>query len=198
MVVVGILALQGDFLEHAEILREMNVDTKYIKRPEDLNSINALVIPGGESTTIGSLLKYRGLGDLIIKHAENGLPILGTCAGAIVLASQVVDRVIGEVDQYVLKLMNIKIVRNIFGRQKDSFISSVEVENIGSLRVAFIRAPGIIEAWTPAKITGYIVHPETGKVGVAAEQGNLIALTFHPEITGDKKIYEYFLLKTKK
>ncbi|MEM1618594.1 MAG: pyridoxal 5'-phosphate synthase glutaminase subunit PdxT [Desulfurococcaceae archaeon] len=198
MVVVGVLALQGDFLEHLEILRELGVETKTVKKPEDLSAVSALIIPGGESTTIGSLLAIIGLGDHLVKHIENGLPVMGTCAGAILLARKVVDRVVGETGQYTLKVMNISIVRNIFGRQRNSFIADVEVENVGIVKAAFIRAPGIVDAWTPARITGYVDHPAVGRVGAVAEQNNMLALTFHPEITGDKKIYQYFISKIKR
>ncbi|MEM0233490.1 MAG: pyridoxal 5'-phosphate synthase glutaminase subunit PdxT [Candidatus Nezhaarchaeales archaeon] len=198
MVVVGVPALQGDFLEHLEILRELGVETRIVKKPEDLSVVNGLIIPGGESTTIGSLLTIKGLNDHLVKHIENGLPVMGTCAGAILLAQKVVDRVVGETGQYTLKVMNMSIIRNIFGRQKNSFIADVEVENVGVVRAAFIRAPGIVEAWTPARITGYIEHPAVGRVGAVAEQNNMLALTFHPEITGDKRIYQYFVSKIKR
>ncbi|MEM0257043.1 MAG: pyridoxal 5'-phosphate synthase glutaminase subunit PdxT [Desulfurococcus sp.] len=198
MVVVGVLALQGDFLEHLEILRELGVETRIVKKPEDLSTVNGLVIPGGESTTIGTLMAVKDLGDHLVKHLEKGLPVMGTCAGAILLANKVADRVVGETNQYTLKVMNISIVRNIFGRQRNSFIADVEVENVGVVRAAFIRAPGIVEAWTPAKITGYVEHPTVGRVGAVAEQDSILALTFHPEITGDKKIYQYFVTKIKR
>ncbi|MEM3982783.1 MAG: pyridoxal 5'-phosphate synthase glutaminase subunit PdxT [Thermofilum sp.] len=195
---MGVLALQGDFLEHLEILRELGLETKIVKKPEDLSAVNALIIPGGESTTIGSLLAIKGLGEHLAKHIENGLPVMGTCAGAILLARKVVDRVVGETNQYTLRVMNVGIVRNIFGRQRNSFITNVEVENVGVVRAAFIRAPGIVEAWAPARITGYVEHPAVGRVGAVAEQNNMLALTFHPEITGDKKIYQYFVSKIKR
>jgi 5'-phosphate synthase pdxT subunit len=191
---VGVLALQGDFLEHIQLLREINnVEPVAVRKIDDLNSIDALIIPGGESTTIGTLTAIRGLADKIKFLAEGGLPVMGTCAGAILLAKDVSDRVMGPTGQFTLKLMNIEVIRNAFGRQRDSFIADVDVEGIGKVKAAFIRAPGIRSAQSPAKITGYIDHPSTGRVGVAAEQGNLFALTFHPEITSEKKIYNYFL-----
>lgn len=195
MVVVGILATQGDFLEHAEMLREMNVEVKLVKKPQDLSSVSALIIPGGESTTIGTLVRVKGLGEHLARAIEDGLPVMGVCAGAVLLASKVVDRVVGETGQYTLKAMNIGVVRNIFGRQVNSFVADIAVENIGVVKAAFIRAPGIVEAWPPAKITGYVEHPVAGKVGAVAEQKNMLALTFHPEITGDNKVYQYFLSK---
>ncbi|MEM2079009.1 MAG: pyridoxal 5'-phosphate synthase glutaminase subunit PdxT [Thermosphaera sp.] len=195
---MGVLALQGDFLEHSEILRELGAEARTVKKPEDLSVVDGLIIPGGESTTIGSLLAIKGLNDHLVKHIENGLPVMGTCAGAILLARRVVDRVVGETGQHTLKVMNVSIVRNVFGRQKNSFIANVEVENVGVVRAAFIRAPGIVEAWAPARITGYVDHPVVGRIGAVAEQNNILALAFHPEITGDKRIYQYFISKIKR
>lgn len=193
MVKIGVLAVQGDFLEHIELLKEINIDTKLVKKPKDMDDLDALIIPGGESTTIGELIEIKGLDHSIRNLAERGLLIVGICAGAIILAKKVTDRVVGLTGQYTLGLMNIEVVRNIFGRQRDSFIADIELDGVGRVRAAFIRAPGIIHAWEPAKITGFIEHPSTGRVGCMAVQGNLIALTFHPEITGDTKIYRYFV-----
>lgn len=198
MITVGVLALQGDFLEHLEILRETGVSAKPVKKPEDLGDIDALIIPGGESTTIGTLMKIRNLIEPVVKLAENGTPILGTCAGAVLMAKKVVDRVVGETGQVTLGLMDISVVRNIFGRQKNSFVTDLEVEEIGVVKAAFIRAPGIVSAWGSARIIGYIEHPVAGRVGAAASQGNLVAVTFHPEITGDKKIYQHLISKITK
>ncbi|MEM0045751.1 MAG: pyridoxal 5'-phosphate synthase glutaminase subunit PdxT, partial [Desulfurococcaceae archaeon] len=131
MVTIGVLALQGDFLEHLEILREIGVNAKPVKKSEDLSGTDALVIPGGESTTIGTLMKVRNLIEPVIKLAESGVPILGTCAGAVLMAKKVVDRVVGETGQVTLGLMDISVVRNVFGRQKNSFITDVEVEGMG-------------------------------------------------------------------
>jgi len=194
LVKVGVLALQGDFLEHMQILKEvLNVDTVLVKCLNDLKGIDALIIPGGESTTIGRLIRFRGLDEGIIGFANEGKPIMGTCAGAVLLANKVLDRVVGEVNQPVLGLMNITIIRNIFGRQKNSFITKVYVEGIGDVNAVFIRAPGIIEAHRPARIISYLEHPVIGKVGAVAVQGPLLAVTFHPEISSEKKLYEYFL-----
>jgi 5'-phosphate synthase pdxT subunit len=185
-------------LEHIQLLKEIeNVKPVVVKKSEDFLNIDALIIPGGESTTIGDLIFYRKLDEKIIKFANEGKPILGTCAGAILLAKKVMDRVVGETGQKTLGLMNITVVRNIFGRQKDSFITDVETK-IGRLRVAFIRAPGIIDAQLPAEIIGYIDHYATGRIGVLAIQDNLIAATFHPEITGEKALYQYIISMIKK
>ncbi|ADG90297.1 pyridoxal 5'-phosphate synthase glutaminase subunit PdxT [Thermosphaera aggregans] len=195
---IGVLALQGDYLEHAQLLKELGVEAVYVKRSEQLREIKALIIPGGESTTIGNLISQMGLSQAIVKYAEEGNPVLGTCAGAIILAKKVIDRVVGETGQFTLGLMNIAVTRNAFGRQNESFEATVYVEDIGEVRAAFIRAPVISDAWSPAKITGYIDHPAIGRVGVAAKQGSLIAISFHPEITGDKQIYEYLISLAKK
>jgi 5'-phosphate synthase pdxT subunit len=195
---IGVLALQGDYLEHAQLLKELGVEAVYVKRSGQLREIKALIIPGGESTTIGNLISQMGLSQAIVKYAEEGNPVLGTCAGAIILAKKVIDRVVGETGQFTLGLMNVAVTRNAFGRQNESFEATVYIEDIGEVRAAFIRAPVISDAWSPAKITGYIDHPAIGRVGVAAKQGSLIAISFHPEITGDKQIYEYLISLAKK
>jgi 5'-phosphate synthase pdxT subunit len=195
---IGVLALQGDYLEHAQLLKELGVEAVYVKRSEQLREIKALIIPGGESTTIGNLISQMGLSQAIVEYAEEGNPVLGTCAGAIILAKKVIDRVVGETGQFTLGLMNVAVTRNAFGRQNESFEATVYIEDIGEVRAAFIRAPVISDAWSPAKITGYIDHPAIGRVGVAAKQGSLIAISFHPEITGDKKMYEYLISLAKK
>ena len=193
MVRVGIIELQGDFLEHEQILRELGVETVRIKGPNDLRSVDALVIPGGESTVIGRLMVRSGLIDAVRELSRGGMPIMGTCAGAILLAKKVTDRVVGETNQPTLALMDITVVRNYFGRQRDSFIARVRIEDVGEVEAAFIRAPAIVGAEGDARITGFIEHPRVGKVGVSATQRNMIALTFHPEITGDTKVYKYFI-----
>jgi 5'-phosphate synthase pdxT subunit len=196
--VIGVLGLQGDFLEHIQLLREIdNVKPVIIKRSEDMSNVDALIIPGGESTTIGDLIFTKNLDKKIIEFAREGRPVLGTCAGAILLAKKVSDKVVGETGQKTLALMNITVVRNIFGRQRESFVTDVDTK-IGRLKVAFIRAPGIIDAQPPAEIIGYIDHPATGRIGVLAVENNLVAATFHPEITGDKTLYQYIISLIKK
>ncbi len=190
---VGVLALQGDFLEHVEILRGFGVEAVYVKKPGDLTGIDALIIPGGESTTIGNLISARNLGGPISELVRSGIPVMGTCAGAILLAKKVADRVVGETEQYRLGLMDIGVVRNAFGRQRNSFMARITLDGVGEVSAAFIRAPAIVDAWGGAKILGYIDHPIAGRVGVAAQQGSMLALSFHPEIAGDRKIYNYFL-----
>lgn len=198
MAKIGVLSLQGDFLEHIQLLREVGADVSKVKKPSDLREIDALIIPGGESTTIGRLMVIKGLADPVRDFAKQGRPIMGTCAGAVLLAKSAVDKQVGDIGQPLLALMDIKVVRNFYGRSKRSFIAKVYIEEIGEVEAAFIRAPVITEAWNDAKILGFIDHPDLGKTGVAAKQGNILAITFHPEITGDKKIYKYFLELVKK
>lgn len=194
MVVVGVLSLQGDFLEHIQLLATMsNVKPKHVKMPRDLSDVDALIIPGGESTTIGRLMKIKGLDKAVVDFAREGRPVMGTCAGAILLAKSVVDRVVGKVNQPILELMDIAVVRNAFGRQRESFETNVLVEGLGSIKVVFIRAPAIIDAWGDAKIISYIDYPDIGRVGAVAVQRNMLAVAFHPEISGDTKLYEHLI-----
>lgn len=198
MVRVGVISLQGDFLEHLEILREVGAEPVRVKSAADLKGLDALIIPGGESTTIGSLMRARELENPIRELAQSGLPVMGTCAGAILLAKKVADRVVGETGQPVLGLMDIAVIRNAFGRQKNSFIAELEFEGVGKVKAAFIRAPAIVEAWGSARIVSRLNHPKLGSLGAAAIQNSVLALTFHPEVTGERRIYSFFLSMVKK
>ena len=202
---IGVLSLQGDYPEHVwaldKVYREYNINGEIIKiKDKDaLDRVDGVILPGGESTTIGKLLIRAGLIDRLKKAIEeNRLPTLATCAGAILLARKIRDRVVGETKQPLIGVMDISIVRNVFGRQKNSFEADIEIDNIGMVRAVFIRAPGIIDAWGSARILGYIDHPEIGKIGVAAEQNNIIATAFHPELSGDISIHRYFIDLIKK
>lgn len=198
MVSVGVLALQGDFLEHIQLLNNIpGVVSFVVKFKNDLDKLDALIIPGGESTTIGRLLTIKGLNVGIKEFANSGRPVMGVCAGAILLAKNVVDRFVGETGQFTLRLMNIKVLRNAFGRQKDSFESEVFIDIIGNMKAVFIRGPAIVEAWDDAKIIGFIDHP-LGKFGAVAIEKNLIAVTFHPELTGDIRLYKYLISEARR
>lgn len=199
MVVVGVLSLQGDFLEHLQLLSEIRgVKPLAIKSPKDLVGVDALIVPGGESTTIGSLMRVKGLDSAIADLAREGKPIMGTCAGAVLLAKRVIDRVVGETGQPLLGLMDIAVRRNAFGRQRESFESEVFVEGVGTARAIFIRAPAIVEAWNDARITAYVDYPDTGRVGAVAVQKSILAVTFHPEISEDTRLYEYIVSLARK
>jgi len=182
---IGILAMQGAFREHATALRKCGCDAVEIRKPSDLEAIDALIIPGGESTTIGKLLNDYGLTEPILAKARDGLPVFGTCAGAILLAKDVMDS-----DQRRLGLMDIKVRRNAYGRQVDSFEVDVEVPVLGKepFPAVFIRAPRIEDARPGVEV---LARYREGIILV--RQGNLLAATFHPELTEDLRLHRYFL-----
>ncbi len=182
---VGVLALQGDFEEHLLALKRMGVDASLVKDEEELKRVDALVIPGGESTTIGTLLSRYGLASKIAERARDGMPVLGTCAGMILLAKRVENW-----QQPLLGLMDITVRRNAFGRQKDSFETLLNIPALGEepVRAIFIRAPLITEASPEVEI---LCKLDEGIV--LARQGRLLACAFHPELTDDPRLYKYFL-----
>jgi 5'-phosphate synthase pdxT subunit len=182
---VGVLALQGDFAEHAAILRRLDADAREVRLPADLEGIDRLIIPGGESTTISRLMDMYGLLEPIRAFAAHR-PVWGTCAGMIVMAKRVTD-----LDRETLGLMDVSVVRNAFGRQLDSFETDLEIEEIDGppLHAVFIRAPLIKEAGPAVRVMAQI----EGKGIVAAREGNLLATSFHPELTGDVRLHRYFL-----
>ncbi|MCK6567024.1 MAG: pyridoxal 5'-phosphate synthase glutaminase subunit PdxT [Chloroflexi bacterium] len=186
---IGVLALQGDFAEHVSMLKKLGVETAEVRLPEHLKSLDGLIIPGGESTTIGKLAVAY---DLIEPLREFGKSraIWGTCAGAIFLSSD-----IGR-DQPLLGLMSIKVLRNAFGRQVDSFETDLDIEELykatGTERpyhAVFIRAPIIESVSGSARVLSAL---EDGRI-VAAQQGHLLATSFHPELTDDTRFHEYFI-----
>lgn len=181
----GVLALQGDFREHARMLAEAGATPIEVRTQEDLAGVDSLTIPGGESTTIGKLAHIAGLVDPIRERAGQGMPIFGTCAGMIVLAREVVD---GEP---LLALMDIKVRRNAYGRQVDSFEADVPVAGIERpVRAVFIRAPWVEEVGEGVKVLA-----ELEGRPIALEQGNLLVASFHPELVGDAGLHAYFLEK---
>jgi 5'-phosphate synthase pdxT subunit len=185
---VGVLALQGAFIEHEKILRRLGVDAIEVRLPEELAGLDGLIIPGGESTTIGKLaVKWRLL-EPIRALAEAGRPVWGACAGMVLLARDVVDGVPG---QPLLGLMDIAVARNAFGRQVDSFEADLDVPVLGepSFHAVFIRAPLIERVGEGVEV---LARLEDGAV-VAARQGNLLATAFHPELTEDNRFHRYFL-----
>ncbi len=183
---VGVLALQGSFAEHAEALRRAGASAVLVKLPEHLKGISGLIIPGGESTTIGKLLVLSGLLEPLRSAVSHGMPVYGTCAGMILLA-----RDIGGLDQPLLGVMDITVKRNAFGRQLDSFEESLSVPSLGSepFPGVFIRAPLIEKAGPEVAVLASLGD---GRV-VAARQGNLLATAFHPELTRDGRVHRYFL-----
>lgn len=197
---VGVLGLQGAVSEHVEalkrVMKELNVDGDVIRirTVEDLDDISGLVIPGGESTTINRLMLKTKIQERIIELAEEGLSILGTCAGAILLAKEGGEQ-IKQTNTVLLGLMEMKVLRNAYGRQVDSFETDVKIPEIGSkpFRAVFIRAPAIERVWKNTKV--WAKHKNTI---VGAKKGKILVLTFHPELTNDLRIHKYFIKTTMK
>ncbi|HYM16017.1 MAG TPA: pyridoxal 5'-phosphate synthase glutaminase subunit PdxT [Dehalococcoidia bacterium] len=182
---IGVLALQGDFAEHIAMLDALAVASAEVRLPAHLASIDALIIPGGESTTITRLLDIYDLREPVRRLGAEGLPIWGTCAGAIVLASQATD-----LDRPNLALMDIDVRRNAFGRQVDSFEADLDVAGMdgGPFHAVFIRAPLIARAGPAVEV---LARLPDGTI-VAARQAHLLATSFHPELTGDPRFHRLF------
>lgn len=186
---VGILALQGDFREHEETIRRIGAPTLQVRQPKHLEQVDRLIIPGGESTTIGKLLVLYNLLGPIRARAREGMPLWGTCAGAILMAKHIAE---GRPEgQPSLSLMDITARRNAFGRQLDSFEVDLDIPALGDepLHTVFIRAP-ILEA--PSASVSVLAKLDEARI-VAAQQGRLLATCFHPELTGDDRFHRYFL-----
>jgi 5'-phosphate synthase pdxT subunit len=185
MAVTGVLALQGDFAEHEALLHRLGRQTRQVRLPIDLEGLEALIIPGGESTTITRLIDLYGLREPLRSFARDH-PVWGTCAGMIVMAHEATD-----LDREPLGLMDIVVQRNAFGRQVDSFETEMDVAELdgGPLRAIFIRAPLILSVGPGVKILAEI----PGQGIVAARQGHLLATSFHPELTNDLRLHRYFL-----
>lgn len=183
--IIGVLALQGAFLEHQRVLEKCGVQTVLVRKPEQLARVDGLIIPGGESTTIGKLMRQFGLDEEIRAKAKAGMPVFGTCAGMIVLAAEIENS-----DQFRLALMDMEVARNAFGRQVDSFETEIVVPTIGEpgVRGVFIRAPYVKSVGPEVQILGEY----QGKI-VMARQGNLLVAAFHPELTEDARVHQYFL-----
>jgi 5'-phosphate synthase pdxT subunit len=183
---VGVLALQGDFAEHIVILKGLGVDAVEIRLPEQLAGLDGLIIPGGESTTIARLMHQWELMEPVRQRALDGMGIWGTCAGAILLAERSSD-----LDREGLRLMDIDVERNAFGRQVDSFEVTLEAPVLGPrpFHAVFIRAPLISRVGPLAEVVARLAD---GTVA-AARQGKLLATSFHPELTDDGRFHRYFL-----
>jgi 5'-phosphate synthase pdxT subunit len=183
---IGVLALQGAFVEHIAILHQLKVQALPVRLPKELNGLDGLVIPGGESTSIGKLMLDYNLVSEIRNLAENGLPIFGTCAGMILLANKT-----SNLDIEPLGLMDMKVRRNAFGRQRESFETELSIPVLGEKPFlgVFIRAPIIEQADSNVEIIARL----TDGTGVAARQGKILACAFHPELTSDLRFHRYFL-----
>jgi 5'-phosphate synthase pdxT subunit len=185
---VGILALQGAFREHEQMLQRIGVPTQQVRLPEHLEKVDRLIIPGGESTTIGKLLVLYNLLEPVRQRALDGMPLWGTCAGGILMAKTIAD---GRAGQPNLGLLDMTARRNAFGRQIDSFEVDLSIPQIGELplRAVFIRAPLFEEPGADVEVLASL---EDGRL-VAAQQRNLLATSFHPELTQDDRLHRYFL-----
>lgn len=192
---VGVIAVQGAVSEHIHHLKramkEQRIDGNVlpVKTGKDLGDVSGIVIPGGESTTISRLMLSTGMHERIAELANKGLPILGTCAGTILLAKEG-DEQVKQTNTKLLGLMEISVARNAYGRQADSFEVDVKIPEIGNnpFKAVFIRAPTISKVWGDTK--AWIRH-QSAIVG--AKKGNILALTFHPELSDDLRVHEYFL-----
>ncbi|MFB0562241.1 MAG: pyridoxal 5'-phosphate synthase glutaminase subunit PdxT [Candidatus Lokiarchaeia archaeon] len=193
---VGVLAFQGAIEEHVSMIKlafkslSVEGEVLWVKKLEHLEEIQSLVIPGGESTVMGRLLETSGLLDAIKKFANDGKPIFGTCSGMVLLAKEVYDRVVGKTGQPTLKLMDIAVERNAFGRQGESFEKDLDIPLLGekNFRGVFIRSP-VVQSF------GDKVKPLCRLDGriVAVQQQNMLATSFHPELTNNLRFHEFFL-----
>lgn len=181
----GVLALQGDFREHAHVFASLGAWPVEVRTPEDLSLVDCLAIPGGESTTISKLARSADLVEPIRERALRGMPILGTCAGMIVMADRVLD------GDSLLEVLDITVRRNAYGRQVDSFEADVGVDGVEHpVRAVFIRAPMVEFVGAGVRVLAeHEGHP------VVLEQGNLVVASFHPELVGETRLHEYILRK---
>ena len=187
--VIAILALQGAFIEHEKVLKKLNVDYFEIRKKEDLNKpMDGLIIPGGESTTIGKLLFDLDLFDILKNKIINGLPVFGTCAGMILLAKKIDNQ-----EQTYFSTMDIEVIRNAYGRQLGSFHIIEEMKGLGKVPMTFIRAPYIESVQE-----GVDILSKVNDHIIAVQYKNQLALAFHPELDEDDSIHQYFINMIKK
>jgi 5'-phosphate synthase pdxT subunit len=183
---IGVLALQGAFTAHEDALRSLHVTTRQVRTPADLTQVAALVMPGGESTTMARLLETSQMFDELSARISAGMPVFGTCAGMILLAKEVLD---GRTDQRSFGAIDIGVRRNGYGRQVDSFETDVEVSGLDRpFHAVFIRAPKVVTTGTAVEVLA--THDG---VPVLARQGHIMVASFHPEITADARLHQMFL-----
>ncbi|MCV0392866.1 MAG: pyridoxal 5'-phosphate synthase glutaminase subunit PdxT [Nitrosopumilus sp.] len=201
-VCIGVLAIQGDVQENLlsvkNALDDLGIEGKVIavKTPDDISQIDGLIIPGGESTTIGQLSLVNGSLKILKEKIENGMPVLGICAGMIMLSKTADDRVVGKTNQPLLDILDIKLERNSFGRQRESFESDISLDsiNIPKFNGVFIRAPSVSDVGSDVEILSKL----NDRI-IAVKKGNVIGTAFHPELTTDTSLHKYFvnLVKSK-
>ena len=191
---IGVLALQGDVREHVAALRDVGASAKLLRRPDDLDGVSGLILPGGESTTLSLLLGSSGLFDPLAEAIRGGLPTFGTCAGLVLLAAEVLD---GRPDQRGFALLQCRVRRNGYGRQLESFESTVELRDGDSaertvLPAVFIRAP-VIESVGPGVEVLGTLETDGEATPVVVREGTLLASSFHPELTTDRRLHRLFV-----
>lgn len=183
---VGVLALQGDFREHIAMLEQLDVEAVEVRTPEELAAVDALVIPGGESTTIGRLASIYGLIEPIAQRCDAGMPVLGTCAGMIFLAGST-----AQGDQPQLGVLDACVRRNAFGRQVDSFEADLDVVGLDEpMHAVFIRAPWMEKIGSDVEVLASVTDTDGETHPVLVRQGRILATSFHPELTGDTRLHE--------
>jgi 5'-phosphate synthase pdxT subunit len=189
---VGVLALQGDVREHARMLSDCSVEVRLVKNSEDLTDLAGLVIPGGESTTISMLINRANLMQSLRDFIKSGKAVYGSCAGMILLADRILD---GRSDQETIGGLDITVRRNAFGRQVDSFEKTIDLKEINILdfNAVFIRAPWVEKVGSGVEVLASLDYQEQEPRIVMVKQGNLLATSFHPELTGDNRVHQYFV-----
>ena len=192
----GVLSIQGDVLENIISVKAaidaLGIDgtVTSVKTPDELSKVDALVIPGGESTTIGQLSKFNGSLKILKEKIEQGMPVLGICAGMVLLSNNANDKVVGKIDQPLLNILDIKLERNSFGRQRESFESDISLDSIGipKFNGVFIRAPSISEIGSDVEVLS-----KFNEKIIAVKKNNVIGVAFHPELTSDISLHKYFV-----
>ena len=193
---IGILALQGDvaenFISTMMAMNELGIDgyVSQVKTPDQISALDGLIIPGGESTMMGQLSLVNGVMNALKEKIESGMPVLGICAGMILLSKNSKDRVVGSTDQPLLDALDVEIERNSFGRQKDSFEAEISLEpmNIPSFQGVFIRAPAVLQTGSGVETLG-----KFNEKIIAVKQGNILPISFHPELTRDVSLHKQFV-----
>ena len=193
---LGVLSIQGDVNENILSIKAaidaLDIDgtVTSVRTPDEISKVDGLIIPGGESTTIGQLSLFNGALKILKEKIEQGMPVLGICAGMILLSKTVKDKVVGKIDQPLLNILDIKLERNSFGRQRESFESDISLNSIGipTFNGVFIRAPSISDVGSDVEILSKF----NGKI-IAVKKNNVIGVAFHPELTSDISLHKYFV-----
>ena len=193
---LGVLSIQGDVLENILSVKSaidaLGIDgtVTSVKTPDELSQVDGLIIPGGESTTIGQLSIANGTLKILKEKIEQGMPVLGICAGMVLLSKTVQDKVVGKIDQPLLEILDIKLERNSFGRQRESFESDISLNSIGipTFNGVFIRAPSISDVGSDVEILS-----KFNEKIIAVKKDNIIGVSFHPELTNDISLHKYFV-----